>query len=60
MRPEAKSDLLACLEDVFWGKQDAPAATCLVLDGADIMQMLKPTAAKNFDDYASQLFIPSW
>ena len=44
----------------FWGKARPPAATYVVLDGAAIMQMLKSTAPKNFDEYASQLFIPSW
>ena len=39
-------------------KQDAPTATCVVRDGAAITQMLKPTAAKNFKDYASQIVIP--
>ena len=58
MRVGAKSDLLACLEYVFEAKQDAPAATCVVLDGAAIIQMLKPTAAKNIDDNAMQIFIP--
>ena len=58
LRLGAKSDLLACLEDVFEAKQDAPADICVVLDGAAIIQMLKPTAAKNFDDYAGQIFIP--
>ena len=58
MRLGAKSDLLAFLEDVFEAKQDVPAATCVVLDGAVAIQLLKPTATKNFDDYASQIFIP--
>ena len=57
LRLGAKSDLLACMKDVFETKQDAPAATCVVLDGAAIIQMLKSTAAKNFDDYASQIII---
>jgi len=36
-----------------------PDATCLVLDGAAIMvKMMKPTAAKIFDEYAQQVFIP--
>ncbi len=30
----------------------------VILDGAVIFQMLKPTAIKNFAEYASQIFIP--
>ena len=54
----AKSDLHACPEDVFEAKQDTPAAACVVLDRAAIIQMVKPTTAKNnFDVYASQIII---
>ena len=30
----------------------------VIIDGAVIVQMLKPAAVKNFDEYASQIFIP--
>ena len=36
----------------------APATSSVILDGASIVQMLKPTVAKNFVEYASQIFIP--
>ena len=32
--------------------------TCIVFDGAAIVQMLKPAASKTFEDYAQQIFIP--
>ena len=38
-----------------------PEATCIVLDGAVIIQMMKPAAAKTFREYAhfvQQVFIP--
>jgi len=51
----AKSDLVF-LEDLSEAQSNAPA-TSIVLNGATIIQMLKPVAAKNFE-YASQIFIP--
>ncbi|KAG7165876.1 hypothetical protein Hamer_G011772, partial [Homarus americanus] len=39
-------------------KPYAPATTSIFLDGAAIIQMLKPAADKNFNEYASQIFIP--
>ena len=33
-------------------------ATNVVIDGAALVQMLKPGASKTFDDYAHQVFIP--
>ena len=35
-----------------------PDATCIVIDGAAIILMMKPAAAKTFDEYAQQVFIP--
>ena len=31
--------------------------SCAILDGAAIVQILKPEAAKNFADYAANIFI---
>jgi len=54
----SKSDLLVCLEGVAEAQSDAPAVTSVVLDGAVIVQMLKPGTAKTFEEYAHQVFIP--
>jgi len=35
-----------------------PHATYTVIDGATIIQMMKPEAGKTFDEYARQVFIP--
>ena len=43
------------LEDLSEAQSNAPA-TSIVLNGATIIQMLKPVAAKNFE-YASLIFI---
>ncbi|KAL8585219.1 hypothetical protein ACOMHN_013234 [Nucella lapillus] len=53
-----KSDLLTCLEEVSDAKTETPVTTCIVLDGAAIIQMLKPAASKTFEEYAQQIVIP--
>ena len=53
-----KSDLLACLIDHSECQSDAPVISSIIIDGAVIVQMLKPVAVKNFNEYASQIFIP--
>ena len=58
LRLGTKSDLLKCFEEFSSAQSEVPDTTCLVLDGAVIVQMLKPAVAKNFDDYAQDVFIP--
>ena len=53
-----KSDLLACLIDQSEYQSDTPVISNVIIDGAVIVQMLKPAVVKNFDEYASQIFIP--
>ncbi|KAG7163101.1 hypothetical protein Hamer_G002176 [Homarus americanus] len=53
-----KSDLLACLGDLSVAQTEAPPATSVVLDGVAVLQMLKPAAAKNFEEYAQEVLIP--
>ena len=53
-----KSGLLACLKGHSECQSDAPVINSIIIDGAVIVQMLKPAAVKNFDEYASQIFIP--
>ena len=36
----------------------APSTSSVIVDGAAIVQLLKPAAAKNFAEYASEIFIP--
>jgi len=33
-------------------KSEVPATSCIVLDGAVIIQLLKPATAKSFNEYA--------
>ncbi|XP_070210981.1 uncharacterized protein [Littorina saxatilis] len=51
-----KSDLLTCLEEVSDAKTETPVKTCFVLDGAAIVQMLKPAASKTSEDNKTELF----
>ncbi|KAL8576333.1 hypothetical protein ACOMHN_006256 [Nucella lapillus] len=52
-----KSDL-TCLAEVSDAKTETPVTTCIVLDGAAIIQMLKPAASKTFEEYAQRIVIP--
>ena len=58
LRLGIKSDLLTCPEDLSPAQTKAPDAAFVVLDGAAIIQMMKPAGAKTFDEYAQQVFIP--
>lgn len=52
LRLGLKSGLLPFLE------HENPKITCTVVDGAAIIQILKPTSVKTFSDYAREIFIP--
>lgn len=53
-----KSDLLICLKDFSDNHSETPTVSSVSVDGAAIVQMLKPAAVKNFAEYASDIFIP--
>ena len=46
LRLGTKSNLLQCFEDFSSAQSEVPDTTCLVLDGAVIVQMLEPAVAK--------------
>ena len=58
LRLGTKSDLLQCLENVVPDSDGTesmePDADMVVIDGAVIAKMMKPVAAKTFNDYASE------
>lgn len=60
LRAGTKSDLVGCLEDLVPAQEDAPnpAVQVSILDGAAIVNMLQPGAAKTFADYAKHRFSP--
>ena len=53
-----KSDLLTCFEDLSPIPTNIPNYTCIILDGAAVIQMLKPMGVKTFDEYALHVFLP--
>ena len=55
-----KSDLVGCLEDLV-PTQDlspTPVVQVVLLDGAAIVNMLRPGFANTFSDYATEVFLP--
>ena len=54
----AKSDILVCLNDSSEAQTEAPRVSSVVIDGAAIIQMLKPGGAETFKQYADQVFFP--
>ena len=46
-----------CLEDLSEAQTVTLVTNSVILDGAAIVQVLKPAAVKNFTEYASQIFI---
>ena len=52
-----KSNLLACLIDHSEYQSDAPVISNVIIDGAFTVLKLKPATVKNFDEYASLIFM---
>ena len=57
IRLGVKSDLLACMEKLSQPTFEAPHTSCIVLDGAVIVQMLNPATVKTVNEYAQQVFV---
>ena len=51
-----KSDLVESLEQLCTSCGEAPVADVIILDGAAIINMLKPIGVKTFQDYATHVF----
>ncbi|KAG0723068.1 hypothetical protein GWK47_043326 [Chionoecetes opilio] len=60
LRTGTKSDLMPCLENLVPVKEDlsTPRVQVSILDGAAIINMLRPGAAKTFQGYATDVFVP--
>lgn len=58
LRLGSKSDLLNCMEALSKAKSEAPVVTSVILDGAAIIQMIKPGTTRTFDEYANVIFKP--
>ena len=58
LRFGTKADLTDCLEKLCTSKGEAPVIDVIILDGAAIINVLKPVGAKSFQDYAMLVFLP--
>ena len=59
IRQCVKSDLLQCLEKVDKSViREQPPVNCIIVDGAAVVQMIKPGGQMTFFEYASNLFRP--
>ena len=58
LRFGTKSDLVECLEKLCTPCGEALVADVIILDGAAIINMLKPIGVKTFQDYATHIFLP--
>ena len=58
LRGGCKSDLVGCLEPLVTKGESAPSVTCIVLDGAVIVQMLRPKECSTFEEYSEKMFLP--
>ena len=58
LRLGSKSDLLVPLEKMSESETESPDVDAIILDGAAIVNMLKPRFCKTFEDYSTQIFLP--
>ena len=59
LRCSNKSDLLQCLESITSKTKHVPLdGLAVILDGAALVQMLKPVGVKTFSEYAVDIFMP--
>ena len=59
LRTGMKSDLLHCLQELSPVTDvSSPTVEVTILDGAAIVNMLRPGTAKTFQDYATDVFVP--
>ena len=58
LRQGKKSDLLDCLTSSVECSIDAPDSDAIILDGAALVNMLKPVVCTTFNDYAEKVFLP--
>ena len=60
LRLGTKADLLPCLENLIEQNDNLPALhpDVIILDGAAVVNFLKPHVSSTFDDYAHKVFLP--
>ena len=58
LRHGSKSDLLQCFEKLYETREDNPEVSAVMIDGAAVVQMVKPGIAKTFQEYSDVVFVP--
>ena len=58
MRHSVKSDIISCLQKLVKGDNTVPVVSAIVLDGAVVVQMLRPSADQTFRQYSEEIFLP--
>ena len=58
LRSGTKSDFLSCLEKNGPAQAQRPSVEALLLDGAAMVNMLKPGASKTIQEYSETVFLP--
>lgn len=53
-----KADLAKCLEKMGETIRETPEVDAKIIDGAVIVQMLRPSTARSFQEYADNVFMP--
>lgn len=57
--PSAKSDLIDCLNSIVESTVEQPnTITAMIIDGAAVVNMLKPVGVRTFEQYAMDVFKP--
>ena len=57
LRSGKKSDLMHCFEKLTSVHENTPNASTLLLDGAVIVNMLKPDASRTFQAYGEDVIL---
>ena len=57
IRFSTKSDIVECLEKFCTTRGEAPSVDVIILDGAALINMLKPIGVKTFQEYARHVFL---
>ena len=58
LREGQKSDLVKCMEKTSTPTAEFPEVDVAILDGAVLVQMTSPGAARTFQEYADNVFLP--
>ncbi len=58
LRQGTKADILSCLENCTELTSSQPNIDVIILDGAVVVNFLKPVAVRTFENYAVKVFLP--